>query len=117
MTQAIASKAFPYPVFLPNKGPVLDKPKEFLQDGISSHSRNMELFNEMIQGRPGLSKFLDVTLSGYVLAQPKLKGFDNTKYNLFCTPKDIYSLDYSNSRYDILTPTYTTGTIEIKTGA
>jgi len=116
MTQPIPSTARDYPVFLPNKGPVLDKPKEFLQDSISPYSRNMELLNEMIQGRRGLAKLLTTVLSGYVLAQPKLRAFNNTKYNLFCTSKDIYSLDYSNSRYDILTPTYTTGTIEIQAG-
>lgn len=116
MTQAIPSAAKKTPVFLPNKGPVTDKPKEFVHDSISVYSRNMEILNELLQGRRGLAKLLDVQLSGYILSQPRLNGFDNTKYYLFCTPKDIYALDYGASRYDILTPTYTTGTIEIQVG-
>ena len=35
----------------------------------------------------------------------------------FCTPKDIYSLDYANSRFDILTPTYEVGQIKLVNGS
>lgn len=116
MTTAISSAAIKYPIFQPNHGPVLDQPKEFLHDVVSSHSRNMELHEGKVQGRDGLAKLLTTQLSGYVLSQPYLKKFNGNNYSLFCTPKDIYSLDYTNSRYDILTPTYTTGTIEIQVG-
>ena len=117
MKQAIASKALQFPVFIPNMGPVYNKPQEFLLETISPYSRNMEILNEMIQGRSGLSKFIDVELSGRVLGQPRLNGFDGTKYYLFCTPKDIYALDYGNTRYDILTPVYTTGQAKVVNGS
>lgn len=112
----ISATALKYPIFLPSKGPELDKPKEFLQDIISPYSRNMELLNELVQGRGGMAKLVGTQLSGYILSQPFLNKFNGNRFNLCCTPKDIYSLDYTNTRFDILTPTYTTGTIEIQAG-
>ncbi len=116
MPSAISSAALKHPIFLPSKGPESDKPKEFLQDIVSPYSRNMELLNELVQGRGGLAKLVSTQLSGYILSQPFLSKFSGNKFNLCCTPKDIYSLDYANTRFDILTPVYTTGTIEIQAG-
>jgi hypothetical protein len=77
----------------------------------------MEIYNEMLQGRAGLSQFLATALSGYILSMPRLKTFNETRYNLFCTPKDIYSLDYAQSRFDILTPVYTVGQVKVTNGS
>lgn len=113
----ISSAALKYPIFLPNKGPKQDAPKEFLQDIVSPFSRNMELLNELVQGRSGVAKLVSTQLSGYILSQPLLDKFNGNKFNIICTPKDIYSLDFTNTRFDYLNKLYTTGTIEILTGS
>lgn len=105
-----------FPTFLPNKGIVLNKPEEFLNNQVSPYSRNMEFFNEDIKGRGGLSKFSTTALSGYVMDISKLTLLNLSEFVLFATPKDIYKYDFTNSRFDILTPTYTTGTITILVG-
>lgn len=104
-----------HPIFLPNKGQVLDVPEEFLLDSLSPYSRNMEYFNELLQSRLGLDEFDPEALSGEVLTQFRFEKANNDTFNLFFTPKDIYSYDFSNSRYDFLNRTYTTGTIAIST--
>jgi len=105
-----------FPVFLANKGMVADKPEEFLNEQVSPYTRNMEFYNELIQGREGLSKFDTTALSGYVMAVANLVLFSGTEFVTFATPKDLYSYDFTSSRFDILTPTYTTGTITIDAG-
>lgn len=109
-------KEIPFPTFLPNKGQASDKPEEFLNNQVSPYSRNMEFFNEDIKGRGGLSKFSTTALSGYVMEIPKLTLVNGTEFVLFATPKDIYTYDFVNSVFTILTPTYTTGTIEVQAG-
>ena len=115
-TLTIPSKAIEYPIFSPNWGPDLDKPAELLLDVVSPYSRNMQVVEGKVQGRLGLAKLLDVALSGAIVSQPRLMNLAGTRFYLFCTPKDIYSLDYGNTRFDILTPVYTTGTIEVQAG-
>ena len=105
-----------YPIFLPNKGQVLNKPQEFLNDQVSACSRNMEFFNEFLKGRGGLSKFSSTALSGRILHIANLKLFNGSEFVIFCTPKDIYSYDFANSRFDILNILYNTGTITIAGG-
>lgn len=102
-----------YPCFLPNKGIVLNKPQEFLTEQFSPYSRNMEFYNEFLQGRYGVAKFSTIALSGAILSQPKLRILDGTRFSMFCTKKDIYAYDFSNSRFDILTPTYEVGKIAV----
>ena len=115
MTITVPSAAQEYPIFLPNRGPVLDKPKELLNDVVHPYSRNMELYNENIQGRLGVGKLVNTALSGAIVSQPRLKLVNGagTKFQLFCTPKDIYSLDTANSRFDILTPIYSVGQVKV----
>lgn len=105
-----------FPIFLPNRGQVLDKPAELLPQYFSPYSRNMELYDQLLQGRLGLTKFDTAVLSGRIMEIAQFKKFNGTRYLLFCTPKDIYSWDSGDARFDILTPVYTTGTIEVKTG-
>lgn len=105
------------PIFLPNKGQVLDVPEEFLLESVSPYSRNVEYYNELLQSRLGLEKFSNTALSGRVMLQFLLKLANDDTFNLFFTPKDIYVYDFTNSRFDILTPTYTTGTITISAGS
>lgn len=100
-----------FPVFLPNKGPVLNKPQEFLANQFSPYSRNMQFLNELLQGRGGLSKFSTTALSGAVQTIANFTEVDGTRFVLFGTPKDIYAYDFGNSRFDILTPLYQTGKI------
>jgi len=105
------------PTFLPNKGINLDKPEEFLKNQFSTgDSRNMEFYDELLQGRQGLQKFDTAVLSDDVLLIDNFIEFSSTRHLLVCTCKDIYQYDFSNTRFTILTPTYTTGLISIGTG-
>lgn len=104
------------PTFLPNKGIVLDKPEEMLLEQFSPYSRNMEFYNELIQGRLGLTKFDTKQLNGRVMLIDQYWHFDYSWWLMVATTKDIYAYDFSNSRFDILTPIYNTGTIEIHVG-
>ena len=104
------------PIFLPNQGIDISKPEQFLQQQYSPHSRNMEFYNELLQGRLGLAKFDQVALSGPVTVIDQYWKFTSSYELMFGTTKDIYKYDFTNSRYDILTPLYTTGTIEIQAG-
>lgn len=105
------------PTMLPNKGVSLDAPEEFLLDQLSPYSRNMEYLNELIQGRTGLSKFSSTALTGRVMLQFRFVKANKNAYNLFFTTTDIYAYDFTNTRFDIWTPVYTTGTIEILAGS
>jgi len=104
------------PRMLPNKGVVLNKPEEMLLHNFSPHSRNMEFYDELLRGRLGLEKFDTEQLSGPILHVDQYWHFDYTWWLLVCTSKDIYAYDFSELRWDIITPVYTTGTIEVKTG-
>ncbi len=104
------------PVFLPNKGVVLDKPEEFLLPQFSPDSLNMEFSNELVQSRLGLDKFDTTQLNGRVLKTEEFTKFDGTYYLMAFTPTHVYSYDFSNSRYDIVNKQYTTGTITILVG-
>ncbi len=104
------------PKMLPNKGIILDKPEEMLLHNFSPHSRNMEYYNELIQGRLGLIKFDAAQLSGKITNVDQYWKFTSTWWLMVCTTKDIYAYDFANTRWDILTPIYTSGTIEVKTG-
>ena len=110
------STALVVPTFLPNRGIKLDAPEELLLDQLSPYSRNMEYLNELIQARTGLTKFSSTALTGRVMLQFRLVRANQNAYNLFFTTTDIYAYDFVNSRFDILTPVYTTGTIEVQSG-
>ena len=110
------TKALQHIIGLPNQGQVKNKPEELIADNFSPYSRNMEFYNELCQGRYGLVKFSSTELSGPVLTRAILKDILGNEYLVFCTTKDIYSYNFGSSRFDIITPTYTTGTIEVKTG-
>ena len=101
---------------LPNKGFILNKPEEMLLEQFSPYSRNMEFYNELIQGRTGLIKFDPTVLSGPILRIDQFWKFSYTWWLVVMTTKDIYTYDFSSKRYDILTPVYTTGTIEVQAG-
>lgn len=105
-----------FPIFLPNKGPVVNKPEELLSEQFSPYSRNMTFYNELCQGRYGLAKFNQTALNGEVLTIAKFTNLAGTHFLLFATPYDIYSYDFGNARFDILTPIYSVGTIEVKAG-
>ena len=105
-----------HPVFLPNQGIDISKPEQFLQNQFSPLSRNMEFYNEKLQGRLGLAKFDQMPLSGPVTIVDQYWKFTSAYDLLFGTTKDIYKYDFANVRFDILTPLYTTGTIEIQAG-
>jgi len=105
------------PTFLPNKGIDLSKPEQFLLAQFSPYSRNMEFYNELMQGRLGLTKFDPAVLSGPVLRTEQYFKNDGSYYEMILTTKDIYKYDFSNSRFDILTPIYSTGTIEVQAGS
>lgn len=104
------------PRFLPNKGISLNKPEEFLKYIYSPHSRNVEFSDEFLKGRLGLTKFDAAVLSGPILHIDQYWLDSGSYYQIFCTTKDIYKYDFGNSRYDILTPLYQTGRINIGTG-
>lgn len=105
-----------YPIFLPNKGPKLDSPSQFLLNQWASYSRNMEYENDVIRGRKGLQEFDSKVLSGPVLHIVQF-WHENLSYDLLVfTTKDIYKYDFSNTRYTYLTPSTNTGTIEVQVG-
>lgn len=111
------SNAQVHRAFLPNQSDVYNAPQEFLNDLFHSRSRNIEIVDQKIQGRLGLIKFSSTRLYGQIKKVYTFNKYNKDSYLLFLTSKDIYSYDFSNSRFDILTPVYTTGTIEIKFGA
>lgn len=78
-------------------------------------SRNMEFYNELLQGRLGLLKFDAAALSGPVQLIDQFWKYTSTWYLMTCTTKDIYTYDFDNARWDIRTPIYATGTIYIDT--
>ena len=106
------------PTFLPNKGIIIDKPEEFLQNNFSSaNSRNMEFYNEYLRGRLGMLKFSSTQLSGQIMLIDQFWKYDNTWSWIICTNKDIYKFDFSGLKFEILTPLYSTGTVDIGTGS
>jgi len=106
------------PRFLPNKGIVLDKLEEFLLQNFSVYSRNMEFYNELLQGRLGLQKFSTTALPGAVLKFDQFWLYTpaGSWFFMICTQKDITYYDFPNSRFVFLNKIYHTGTIEVKTG-
>lgn len=113
------SSALEFPIALPAAGQKINYPQEFLAEQFSPYCRNMEFYLGRLQSRYGLTKVLSgsaALLNGAIIARPELIKFDGTRHEVFCTATDIYELDLTNSRYTILTPTYTTGTIEVQAG-
>ena len=102
------------PIFLPNKGIVLDKPEQFLLKAYSPHSRNIEFYNELMQGRLGLTKFDTAVLSGPITLIDQYWKFTGSYDLLFFTTKDIYKYNFGSSRYDFLTPKYSVGKIRVE---
>ena len=99
---------------LPNKGLMLSKPEEFLKYNYSvDGSINLEFSNELLQGRLGIVKLNNALLSGPITLIDQYWLDTGTWYLMICTTKDIYKYDFDNSRFDILTPLYQTGTITI----
>jgi hypothetical protein len=105
------------PIFLPNKGIVLNKPEEFLTNNFSSYSRNVEFWNEELRGRNGLGKFDAAALPDRIQRVHQFWQFDGTWDLVFFTPRDIAVYDFGNTRFDYITPQYTTGSITIAAGA
>jgi hypothetical protein len=106
-----------FPIFLPNQGVVVTKPEELLLSNFSPYSRNVEFWNERLQGRGGLSKFDNAALPDKIMLAEQFWRFDGTWDLVVFTKRDICAYDFGNTRYDYLTPQYTTGTITIAGGA
>ncbi len=101
------------PRFLPNRGIELTKPEQFLNKRWSPYCRNMQYTNEKIQGRLGVTKF-----DAYAFPDPVLLidqyWKQNSTYDLMvATKRDIAKYDFSNTRYDFLTPVYQTGKVKV----
>lgn len=105
-----------YIVALPNKGISSSQPEELLADNLSPYSRNMQHRDGYLDTRAGLTKFSQTALTGRIMEQFRFVQVNGDVYNLFFTTTDIYAYDFSNSRFNILTPVYTTGTIEVQVG-
>jgi len=105
------------PTALPNKGLILNKPEEFLKNNFSTgESRNMEFYNELLQGRLGLDTLIDYELSGPIQLIDQFWEYSGSWHFLIATTKDIYKYNFapgtgSSAYLDILTPLYTTGSI------
>ena len=104
------------PVFLPNKGIDLTKPEQFLNKQLSPYSRNMMFENERIQGRPGFIEFDAYAFPDAILLVDQFWKEDSSYDLMVCTARDVAKYDFGNTRYDFLTPLYTTGTIEVQVG-
>ncbi len=106
-----------FPVFLPNKGVVLNAPEESLQANQSPYSRNMEYFQGLIQGRTGLTKFDSTALpNGPISNGIFFKIFTGTNFVIYGTNSDLCYYDFTNLRHVFLNRTYTTGTVTILVG-
>lgn len=102
--------------FLPNKGQASNVPEEFLLDEFSPESRNLEFFQELLQGRGGLKKFDEFAI-GRIQNQFLYKKFDGTFYHISFTMKDILVfVPGATPKFDYINPTYTTGTVTILVG-
>lgn len=113
--------ALEFPVVLPGTkiGQKLDRPVEFLDKMVSPYTRNMEFYNGRLQGRYGLTQLFSTVLPGAPVltkATLDLTKFGGLRTEVLATKTDIVSIDFTNSRYTFLTPTYTTGTIEVQAG-
>lgn len=104
------------PIFLPNAGYDISKPEEFLLEQYSPLSKNIEFFNERMQGRLGLTKFDTAQLSGPCTFIDQYWKFTSSYDLLFCTTKDIYKYDFNNLRFTFLTPKYSAGKIRVENG-
>lgn len=107
------------PVFLPLGGDKQNVPSEFLDELFSPYSRNIETATDELNigGRLGLQLFDSETLSGSLMFAKELVTADESIFFILGTTKDIYVYDFSNLRFDIITPTYVTGTITIAGGS
>lgn len=110
-----------YPIVLPGTlGEKQNFPQEFLDKMVSPYSRNMEFFNGRLQGRGGLSKFSSVLLDSRPIltkAVLDLTDFGGVRSEIFATDRDIAKFDFGNSRFDYLTPVYSTGTVKVVNGS
>lgn len=104
------------PRFLPNRGIELTKPEQFLDKRWSPYCRNMQFVNEKIQGRQGIIKFDAYAFPDSILLIDQYWKQNSTYELMVATKRDIAKYDFSNTRYDFLTPLYTTGTIEVQVG-
>jgi len=105
------------PRFLPDLGVDLSKAEEFLDKLVSPYSRNVEFYDGKMRGRLGLQKFDPIALSGPIMLMDQYWQNDGSWDLMVATTKDLYKYDFSNTRFDILTPLYTTGTITITSGS
>lgn len=108
--------ALMFPIALPAAGQKINYPQEFLGSQLSPYCRNMEFSNGRLQGRYGLAKFSATQLTGAIITKAELIKFDNTRYEVFATTKDILSYDFGNARFNYLNPLYIVGTIEVQIG-
>ncbi len=106
-----------FPILKPDAGIKLDFPEQFLSKNFSSpYSRNIEYVNGKLQSRLGLEKLDTAALPDDVLVSAQYWKDLNTWFLMFATRRDIAYYDFTNTRFVYLTPMYTTGTIEVKTG-
>ena len=105
------------PRMMPNAGVYADAPEELVKPQLSPYSRNMEVTDEVIGGRLGLVKKSAVQLNGPVRMVRRFALNNGSEFLLAFTNKDAYSYDFDNDNFDILTPTYTTGTISVTNGS
>lgn len=103
--------ALKHNTFLPNKGQILDKPEEFINEVYSPYSRNMEFSDDFLQGRYGIQKMNTMALSGEILLIDQYWKVNGTWDLMFFTTKDAYKYDFTNGWFDILTPVVTTGSV------
>jgi len=105
------------PVFLPNHGIELDTPAQFLLKQASPYSRNMEYSFGYLKGRGGMSAFDAAQLSGPILGIHQYWMNDGTYDMLFLTTKDFYKYNFGSTRYDFVTPQFSTGVIRVENGS
>jgi len=106
-----------FPILKPDAGIKLNSPEQFLSKNFSSpYSRNIEYVNGKLQSRLGLEKLDTAALPDDVLVSAQYWKDLNTWFLMFATRRDIAYYDFTNTRFVYLTPMYTTGTIEVKTG-
>ena len=93
-----------------------DQPRQLLQNIYSPNTRDMIYKDNTVEARAGLTKEFTDDLLNPVIHQTIYKNFAGNEFLLIFTTKDVYQFDNTNNDPLFITPTYTTGSIDVTNG-
>ena len=94
-----------------------DQPKQLIDRVFSPELRDVIYDNGKVKTRDGLTKEFTDDLLNPVKHMTVYKTFSGDETLLIFTTKDIYQFDATNNVPLFITPTYTTGTIDVTNGS